>query len=78
MPSDGWKCISYKPSQKGIALLDKNEDNRKKGVKLYSSVQTTGLSKNTNGKKKSKPLLTFLTYSSVNLFTISLTKKGLK
>ena len=56
MPSDGWKCISYKPSQKGIALLDKNEDNRKKGVKLNSSVQTTVLSKNTNGKKKSKPL----------------------
>lgn len=60
IPSDGWKIISYKPLDKGIAFLDKNEDNKDIGKKVNNKLKNQFA---VNKSKKSSRSI-----SKINLF----------
>ncbi|MBP5470769.1 MAG: SpoIID/LytB domain-containing protein [Candidatus Riflebacteria bacterium] len=61
IPSEGWRCISYKPS-KSIALFNENEDNNKKGKNLDGKVPTQTNSRTSVAKKSLKPV------TKINIF----------
>ncbi len=61
IPTEGWRCISYKPS-KSIAVLQENEDNNNKGKNLDGKVPTVTNSRTSIAKKSLKPL------TKINIF----------
>ena len=62
IPSEGWKCISYNPLGKTIAISDESVDNNKRGNNNSSKTITTTTIKTPNKKKILKPV------EKINLF----------
>ena len=62
IPSEGWKCISYNPLGKTIALSDESVDNNKRSNYSNSKSITTTTIKTPNKKKILKPVI------KINLF----------
>ena len=62
IPAEGWKCISYNPLGKSIALSDESVDNNKRSNNNSSKSITTTTIKTPNKKKIMKPVV------KINLF----------
>ena len=62
IPSEGWKCISYNPLGKTIAISNESVDNNKRGNNISSKTITTMTIKTPNKKKILKPV------EKINLF----------
>lgn len=62
IPSEGWKCISYNPLGKTIAISNESVDNNKRGNNISSKTITTTTIKTPNKKKILKPV------EKINLF----------
>ncbi len=56
IPAEGWKCISYNPLGKTIAISDESVDNNKRGINNSSKSITTTTIKTPNKKKILKPV----------------------
>lgn len=56
IPTEGWKCISYNPLGKTIAISDESVDNNKRGINNSSKSITTTTIKTPNKKKILKPV----------------------
>ena len=56
IPSEGWKCISYNPIEKSIALSSKSEDNYNSDKKFSNKSLVTTTIKTPPKKKVLKPV----------------------
>ncbi|MBR4569424.1 MAG: SpoIID/LytB domain-containing protein [Candidatus Riflebacteria bacterium] len=56
IPAEGWKCISYNPLGKTIAISDESVDNNKRRINNSSKSITTTTIKTPNKKKILKPV----------------------